>query len=192
MLYDLRPKTKHRFLAFIRTSKPLKLGHNQNGKTFFQGPNGLSSNPFFPISSHGYTPFFQAIQPQLNSLRTFLLSQSTKTVIGQPPLASPTTPQLTSPSSSLFMRRSSPSSAPGSTRTSPMQEVHHKLSSQSFPGKSSSEMAPNSGKRKESGKTSIASAPGAAQGNVASVPEAPEETDEVENENPDAGACLIM
>ncbi len=26
--------------------------------------------------SHGYAPFFQAIQPQLNSLRTFLLQQS--------------------------------------------------------------------------------------------------------------------
>ena len=28
------------------------------------------------LCSHGYAPFFQAIQPQLNSLRTFLLQHS--------------------------------------------------------------------------------------------------------------------
>merc|ERR1711953_844171 len=40
---------------------------------------------------HGYAPFFQAIQPQLNSLRTYLLHQSKM---------SPTPPSSSSSSSS--------------------------------------------------------------------------------------------
>jgi len=46
---------------------------------------------------HGYTPFFQAIQPQLNSLRTFLLNQSTKTVIGSTSSVSSSSNAVTSP-----------------------------------------------------------------------------------------------
>ena len=56
-----------------------------------------SLNRIFLFCSHGYTPFFQAIQPQLNSLRTFLLNQSTKTVIGSTSSVSSSSNAVTSP-----------------------------------------------------------------------------------------------
>ena len=116
-----------------------------------------SLNRIFLFCSHGYTPFFQAIQPQLNSLRTFLLNQSTKTVIGSNSSVSSSSNAVTSPvsagrqllssvtsplmvttpkdvslaqqpSGGLFTRRAmggpglAMASAPGTARTSPLQE----------------------------------------------------------------------
>lgn len=71
--------------------------------------------------SHGYAPFFQAIQPQLNSLRTFLMQQS-KTLPPSSVMAhKKTPPSVSSPASSA---NAALASTPVSSRkTSPANPV---------------------------------------------------------------------
>ncbi len=57
---------------------------------------------------HGYAPFFQAIQPQLNSLRTFLLQQSKSAQLPTPHRKSSLPPsRKTSPASTSGLHQSS-------------------------------------------------------------------------------------
>ena len=64
--------------------------------------------------SHGYAPFFQAIQPQLNSLRTYLLQQS-KSSVNHLPTTPGTAAGSGHPGSSSQHKKSSAASSSSTT-----------------------------------------------------------------------------
>ena len=68
----------------------------------------------FFFYSHGYAPFFQAIQPQLNSLRTYLLQQS-KSSVNHLPTTPGTAAGSGHPGSSSQHKKSSAASSSSTT-----------------------------------------------------------------------------